>query len=166
MKTSRYQRCMVCGEQPPDPTSWFLLAEHRWPDRLKILEWNEQLAGQPGIHCACSALHVEQLVVQWMTAGRLDYPFAVAPQQRRPGNGNRGKAAPSADSPAEEMPGARLIGELAVDRESLLRVLKESPESLTAILEALVSALRRDSCGSADQLECEELQFGVTHRAM
>jgi hypothetical protein len=35
------------------------------------------------------------------------------------------------------------IGELAVDRESLHRVLRESPHSLKSILDALLSALQR-----------------------
>ena len=40
-----------------------------------------------------------------------------------------------------DLKASRVVGELAVHRESLSRVLRENPESLVGILEALVSAL-------------------------
>ena len=43
-----------------------------------------------------------------------------------------------------ESSGARQIGELAVHRESMQRVLGESPASVRAILDALLSAQQRD----------------------
>lgn len=156
--------CVVCGEPRPSQEPWFLLAENHWPDRLKILEWNEHLAHQPGIYCVCSALHVEQLVVHWMTAGSLGYPFALPAREKRPRRISRAKELLPAGNEMADTGGARLIGELAVDRISLLRVLKDSPESLTAILEALVGALRRESAKAPDQLEYEDLELCATHR--
>jgi len=40
-----------------------------------------------------------------------------------------------------DLQGTRVVGELAVHRESMERTLQESPESLVSILEALTSAL-------------------------
>src|SRR5437899_4668293 len=43
---------------------------------------------------------------------------------------------------AFDSPSAKIIGELAVHRESLKRVLNENPHSLVTILDALLGALR------------------------
>ena len=66
----------MCARSPVEER--FLLAENRWEDKLTILGWNEQMASRQGIQVACSVNHVEQLVIHWMTAGSLDYPFARA----------------------------------------------------------------------------------------
>jgi hypothetical protein len=75
-----------------------------------------------------------------MTTGSLDYPFAqlltvgrTAPSR----NVNHGISELELD--------ARPIGELSVHRESMQRVLSESPHSWKTILDALLAALRRES---------------------
>ena len=50
----------------------------------------------------------------------------------------RGKDSAKVTEP--DLKDSRVVGELAVHRESLSRVLRENPESLVGILEALVSA--------------------------
>src|SRR5207247_713400 len=70
------QVCTMCGDEKSASGLWFLLAENRWEDKLKILQWDSQLARQDGIRRACSAAHVQELVVHWMTTGSLNYPFA------------------------------------------------------------------------------------------
>jgi hypothetical protein len=116
------------------------VAENSWDDKLKILEWNERLSAHHGAHQACSVAHVQELVVHWMTTGSLDYPFAqllavcrAAPSR----NVNHGISEFELD--------ARPIGELSVHRESMQRVLRESPHSLKTILDALLAALRREN---------------------
>ena len=74
MQKSRVYTCVICGEEKPDHDSWFLLAENQWEDKLKVLQWNKQLAKSGAL--ACSPAHVEELVIHWMTTGSLDYPFA------------------------------------------------------------------------------------------
>jgi len=152
--------CAVCGEKQR-VEGWFLLAESHWQDRLRILGWNNELAAKPGVYCACSPLHVEQLVIHWMTAGCLDHPFAVPPREKRRG---AARAAAFAMHSEVDTSAARLIGELAVDRESMLRVLSDSPQSLSAILEALVHALRKETCDHSAALDCEELTLCSPHR--
>jgi hypothetical protein len=140
MKCEEPVFCGICLEPHRGTAGWFLLTENRWTDRLKILNWNAGLAFQPGVHAACGAGHVQQLVVHWMATGSLDYPFA---QSRQPsGTARRNRSHDQGTSQGEpDTRGSHVLGELAVHRESLERILIESPESLASILSALISAL-------------------------
>jgi hypothetical protein len=145
--------CTICGEQRSGRPRWFLVAEDRWQDKLKILHWDDSLATREGIHCACSAAHLQQLVVHWMTTGSLDHPFAQLAFQRER------QSCPRSNGPAVDdlrASGARQIGELSVHRESMQRVLSESPQSLQTILDALLSALQRDSPRPEPKIDWED----------
>jgi hypothetical protein len=135
--------CVRSVERKDRPaTFWFLIAKNRWEDKLNVLQWNESLAAHEGIQSACSPAHVQELVVHWMTTGSLDYPFARtslgAGPARRCGDLLAAKS-------YVDLSGARQIGELAVHRESVERVLVESPQSLKVILDALLAALRHET---------------------
>lgn len=130
--------CTICGELRAEDDGWFMLTENQWTDRLKILGWNDALAGYPGVHAACGAAHVQQMVVHWMTTGSLEYPMARVPESSDMRRKGRSTAPPAAEP---DIRCAEVVGELAVHRESLSRVLRENPESLIGILEALVTAL-------------------------
>ncbi len=149
MQKSRVYTCVICGEEKPDHDSWFLLAENQWEDKLKVLQWNKQLAKSGAL--ACSPAHVEELVIHWMTTGSLDYPFART--STRPRWRPRQPWRASCDL---DMSGARQIGELAVDRESMERVLSDSPQSLQTILDALMDALRQETSSLYKAVESEE----------
>ena len=129
--------CAICGRDNSANQPRFLIAENSWEDKLTILQWNESMASRPGIKTACSIEHVEELVIHWMTTGRLDYPFARASY----GAGGWRHASPLSRS---DLSGARSIGELAVHRESLERVLMENPQSLQVILDAQLDDLRQE----------------------
>ena len=141
--------CAICGEERLGGSTWFLVAEYRWDDKLKILHWSDYLAAYDGVEAACSTAHVRELVVHWMTTGSLRYPFARALYQ----SGSRKKAKVlSFDKHDEKTVAAREIGELAVHRESLERALAENPLSLDTILGALLCALERE-CGGESEAE-------------
>jgi hypothetical protein len=140
MNESKAVFCTICGEPHRAGETWFLLTENRWTDRLKILGWNDQFIDFPGVYPACGASHVQQLVVHWMAMGSLAHPFARAGAVPRPVRRRNA----GADAPELAIRGAKIIGELPVHRESLSRILVESPESLASILEALISALSGD----------------------
>lgn len=139
----RANLCAVCGEEPSASQPRFLIAENAWEDKLTILEWNEHMTSRAGIQVACSVSHVEELVIHWMTAGSLDYPFA------RTALGVKGWHRPGGPDGRVDISGARQIGELAVHRESMERVLAENPQSLRVILDALLEALREDPASHA-----------------
>jgi hypothetical protein len=69
--------CAICGEERLGGSTWFLVAEYRWDDKLKILHWSDYLAAYDGVEAACSTAHVRELVVHWMTTGSLRYPFCT-----------------------------------------------------------------------------------------
>ncbi len=144
--------CSICGRERGNEDGWFLMLESHWQDKVKILQWHDQLATQLGIHRVCGAAHAQELVVHWMTTGSLDYPFArTQPSQER-----------TRQSRLQSLPcdvdtrGARQIGELAIHRESIQRILRESPHSLTSILDALLSALGRTQPRSEAHVETNQ----------
>ncbi|MBZ5706387.1 MAG: hypothetical protein LAN63_13640 [Acidobacteriia bacterium] len=148
--------CAICGEEKSAGDHWFLITESRWQDKLKILHWDDRLAAQAGIFHACSAAHVQETVVHWMATGGLDYPFAGVhtTARRRPGLHHRILLA---EPPEVDTRGARQIGELSVHRESMRRVLSENPYSLSTILEALLSALQRETSPAEPGRESEDV---------
>ena len=138
MTDSRIPRRAICGRDRSPIQPRFLIAENEWEDKLTVLHWNEAMASRAGIRVACSIDHVEELVIHWMTTERLDYPFArstlgVAGRRPVPTFGER-----------MNISDARAIGELAVHRESLERILIENPQSLQVILDAFLDALRQE----------------------
>jgi hypothetical protein len=142
---------------------WFLVAESRWEDKLKILEWDDLLASQRGMHQACSVAHVQELVVHWMTTGSVDYPFAqIRPQASRLRFWKRSPE-PKTFEPTN-LDSETPIGELAVDRQSLHRVLSESPHSLKSILDALMAALQRESPADKPRENLPEEQLEIVAR--
>lgn len=143
MNNLRALACTICGEQRPSNQRWFLVSEDRWQDKLRILQWDDYLAAQDSMHCACSAAHLQQLVIHWMTTGSLDHPFA------RPHGGLELMKRPHRTGWTDRGPfgthGPKPIGELSVHRESMQRVLRENPQSLQTILDALLRALQREA---------------------
>jgi len=133
MDNPKIQECTICGEERSAGQVWFLVAECHWEDKLKVLEWQDELARRRGIYAACSGGHVEELVVHWMTTGSLDYPFATVGHKLESRRKRLGLIPPAIQEP--DTRGARLIGELAVDRESVCRALREDPDSLRVILD-------------------------------
>lgn len=157
MKDRKTYACSICGEVEPEAATWFLISENCLEDKLQILHWNQRLAERAGVHAVCCAGHVQELVVHWMTTGSLDYPFA---QTRPPNAGIRRSTAFLAQRPETQR--SRPIGELAVDRESMRRVLTESPHSLRTILDALLKALQEPNLSLGTELDSEpEMMAGV-----
>jgi len=131
----RTHLCAICGEERFANQPRFLVTENTWEDKLTILQWNERV----GIQVARGIDHVEELVIHWMTTGSLDHPYA------RTALGSTRWRRSITPSGRADLSGARPIGELAVHRESIERVLAENPQSLRAVLDALLDALCRET---------------------
>ena len=164
MNSRGESRCVICHEGHNESDGWFLLTENRWTDRVKIFGWNDVLASQPGVHAACCAGHVQQLVVHWMATGSLDYPFALSRPEHR--CSILAPEKPAAVHAEPDASGSRVLSELAVHRESLERVLAENPESLAGMLHALLSALGTSSGSVIDppgnEVRREEEHYALT----
>ena len=139
--------CTICGKENIDPRKWFLITENSWEDKLRILEWNDLLASQAGLHPACSPAHVQELVVHWMATGSVAHPFARTDLCSASGSrwSNIGKT-----PLLTRTNHTRTIGELVVHRESMHRVLSENPASLKSILDALQVALQPKNSGESE----------------
>jgi len=143
--------CTICGEEKLNGQVWLLVAENRCEDKLKVLQWQDELALRHGIYAACSAAHVQELVVHWMTTGSLEYPFATVRMKRGRDKSSRKSPLNTWEDP--DTRGARQIGELTVDRESVGRAIREDPGALQVILGELGNALERETSGAAPRLE-------------
>jgi len=95
-----------------------------------------------------------------MTTGSLSYPFARVSSDDKP-TAEFGGAWPVRVDVDTRV--ARQIGELAIHRDSVKRLLGESPQYLKTILDALVSALQRESRTAAPEAAAEHrAQFAVS----
>jgi len=159
----RLLECTICGAAPSGMQRRFLIVEDRWQDKLKILHWDERLAAIPGVHSACSASHLQQLVVHWMATGSLDHPFARVGCITEDSSRRR---SPRPEMESFEPRKVRQIGELTVHRESMQRVLSESPASMQTILDALLSALHRDAPRGDAEMEWRDASTAAGSRAI
>lgn len=143
--------CAVCGREPGYGIGWFLVVEDSWLDRLTILHWHPILAEQKEMRGVCGRLHLKTLLIHWLTRANLQ--FAASEAFRLPASSNRGMSGAG--------PGAAfvtsMVGELAVDRESLSRVWTGSPQALECILEALLGELTQELPQPAKTGLAEEL---------
>jgi hypothetical protein len=152
MNSTAERYCALCLEPRVKGERWFLLTENRWTDRLKLLAWDDKLAAQPGVYAACGTAHVQELVIHWMSMGTLDYPFARAySENKKPHRTDTSGTKPRETEP--DTKGVKVFGELAVHRESLERVLSESPQSLGTVLLAVVGALGGEGLAPTEREE-------------
>ena len=153
--------CAICLRARRVGESWFLLRENRWTDRLKILRWNVALLARPGVYPVCGVGHVQQLVVHWMTTGNLDYPFPTRLSEVPAFSASR-DSGPGPD-PEQDTMNLEILGELAVDRGSVGRVLVENPQLMGCLLSALGDTLLSKGAAhdSADQDELEDEAYAL-----
>jgi len=125
--------CSVCGLDTVRHTGWFLVVENRWLDRLKILSWHSSLAAQKDMKSVCCRQHLKTLIAHWLTQASLRFPPGYNPPLPM------GSELTATDLDLATHSVGRLVGELAVHRESFSRVWSGSPETLECILDALIT---------------------------
>jgi hypothetical protein len=125
--------CCVCGLDSFRHIGWFLVVENRWLDRLKILFWHSSLATQKDMKSVCCRQHLKILIAHWLNQASLRLPPAYDPPLPI------GSDPTLTDFDLGPHSVGRLVGELAVHRESFSRVWSGSPEALECILDALLT---------------------------
>ncbi|MGB0045240.1 MAG: hypothetical protein WBP91_18845 [Terriglobales bacterium] len=108
--------CSVCGIDTFRRAGWFLVVENRWLDRLKILSWHSSLATQKDIKSVCCREHLKALIAHWLSQANLRLPPARYPAMPMGSDPNL------ADLDLGSHGVGRLVGELAIHRESFSRV--------------------------------------------
>jgi hypothetical protein len=149
MQTFPEWRCRICDQNMKPGQRWFAIAEDRGKDTLSVFH-REAVGSCKSVHSVCSTAHVSELVVHWMVTGSLDYPFADDGTNRKPAN----HLLPLWERTGNVQPSA--IGELAIDREAMRRVLCENPGAVLAMLTELVEALERSVAVPAQGVELVE----------
>jgi hypothetical protein len=112
---------------------WFLVVENRWLDRLKILSWHSALAAQKDMKSVCCREHLKTLIAHWLTQASLRLPPSHYPPMPI------GSDPSLTDMDLGPDAVGRVVGELAVHRESFSRVWSGSPAALEYILDALIT---------------------------
>jgi len=127
--------CAVCGCESHLRSGWFLVAENSWLDRLKVLSWHPVLAEQTAMLSVCGKRHLKTVITQWLTEANLPGSPSTEPTW----------AIPSENAPPEDeahpVAAGKLVGELAVQRESRSNLWTGSPEALECILDALIGGM-------------------------
>ena len=158
MDQPRKSSCTICGQVLSVQREAFAITQSLIDDRLRIYHW-DHLAARSGVHAACCASHVRELVIHWMVTGNLNYPFANSMS-------SRGASGPQSLHTGPELPCmgfATPIGELAVDHDSVSRLLQCNLASLVVILDELNDALQRSLEENAAVLALAELPDDVIH---
>jgi hypothetical protein len=142
--------CVVCGIETKRHAGWFLVMDNCWLDRVRVLSWHPVLARDGRMRGVCGKQHLKTLVTHWLNHANLQLvtgrasPWPPALDTRPLGSND------SAFSMG------KVVGELAVQRESLSHVWTGSPEARECILNALIGDIR----------ECPEAPvFPVAERA-
>ena len=139
--------CTICGVQKRQEETWFLITENEGEDRLSVWKWDRQMAAEASVRSLCSPRHVREIVVHWMTTGCLHYPFACAPIGF---SENKLTFGPLPETADPSTPVRARLGEMLVDREGILRVLRENPLSLNTILDELMIVLENQLVDDAE----------------
>lgn len=124
--------CAVCGIETKRHSGWFLVMDNIWLDRVQVLSWHPLLAREARTHGVCSKEHLKVLLTHWLnhanlqllSSGACPWPEAM-------------ESDPSGPRDSVFSVGM-ILGELAVERESLSSVWTGSQEAMECILDALV----------------------------
>ena len=124
--------CVVCGIETKRHAGWLLVMENCWLDRVRILSWHPVLARERRMRGVCGKQHLKTLLTHWLNHANLQLVASgVSPRPPALDNSQSG-------SNYYVFSVGNVVGELAVQRESLSRVWTGSPETRECILNALI----------------------------
>ncbi len=134
--------CAVCGIETMRHAGWFLVMDDCWLDRVQILSWHPVLAREGRMRGVCGQEHLKTLLTHWLNHANLQLvasrasPWPIALDTSATG------------SNYAAFPVGKVVGELAVHRESPSRTWTGSPEARECILNALVGGTETRPRGS------------------
>jgi len=129
--TSRLS-CVVCGIETKRHAGWFLLMDNCWLDRVRVLSWHPVLAHEGKMRAVCGKQHLKTLLTHWLNHANLQLVASGASPWPPALDTSLSLSSYSACSTG------KVVGELAVQRDSLSRVWTGSPEARECILNALI----------------------------
>ena len=103
--------CSVCGFDSFSRDGWFLVAEDRWLDRLRIFAWHPSLASENGFQSVCGRQHLNVLIGYWLEQANLRL-LSFAEERLQAASDSH-----FCNERKDFCLGAKLIGELSVYRE-------------------------------------------------
>jgi hypothetical protein len=122
--------CSVCGVETLRHQGWYLIADDRWRDRLRIFSWSAALASQPRFQGACSRAHLKMLIACWLDQASMRLATDT--------DGASALAALGPEEISNMEKNAHLVGELSVFRDTFSRGWTGSGETFDAIVDALI----------------------------
>jgi hypothetical protein len=121
--------CAVCGFDSFSRHGWFLVAENRWLDRLRIFAWHPSLASKNGFQSLCGRQHLNVLIGYWLE--QADLCLLSSAKEAFSTSHDLGDQ-------EEGYLGATFIGEICVYREGSSQAWTGSSATLESILDALI----------------------------
>ena len=147
--------CSVCGFDSFSRDGWFLVAEDRWLDRLRIFAWHPSLASENGFQSVCGRQHLNVLIGYWLEQANLRL-LSFAEERLQAASDSH-----FCNERKDFCLGAKLIGELSVYREGSSHVWAGSPATLESILDALTNPDIEGPNRSANQAQPKTTGFQV-----
>ncbi len=156
MDTLGIRVCAICGGALTNNEQAFAVTQSLGEDKLRVFHWTS-LSNNESVYGACSVPHVRELVIHWMVTEHLDFPFAKsesggAQTDKKPFSTHR-----------ESLPSSTPVGELAVDHDSVRRILQVDPHRLGVILNELDDALHKSIEDKSECAACVDCQEELIH---
>jgi hypothetical protein len=138
--------CVVCGIETKRHGGWFLVMDNCWLDRVRVLSWHPVLAREGKMRAVCGKEHLKTLLTHWLNHANLQLVATGATPWPPVLDASLRLSSYSACSIG------KVVGELAVQRESVSRVWTGSPEARECILNALIGGTESHSRGPENPL--------------
>ncbi len=127
--------CAVCGIETKRHSGWYLVMENCWVDRVKVLSWHQLLAREGNMRGVCGKECLKTILTHWLNHANLQLMAtgdSAVSTALNPGTTRTDDSAFAV---------GRVVGELAVERESFSQVWTGSPEAMECILNALIGGM-------------------------
>ena len=123
--------CEVCGTRKRKQGNWFLVAQDRRGDVLRILYWSEGIAQRRNVWACCSPRHVQMFVERWLAPEASDLATQLPGRAETLGM----------NAELEQHLRTALAGEMQISREAFANGFAFEEKSTESILNAVEDLL-------------------------